>query len=202
MNFKSGQKNFGLWRALAVSLVLHAGLWSQAPLPPVVARAVSPLKATLRPSAIVPSLPSRPTPLPEAARSEALAPPAAPIPLRSPQAAPALSPDSPAASQAGIDGEGMRQYRLSLAVAARRFKHYPALALDRGLRGRAEVRVAIAANGLQAPPQLLSSSGHDLLDEAALEMIARAVQATRLPQQLQGQAFALQLPVLFEIDGE
>lgn len=52
------------------------------------------------------------------------------------------------------------------------------------------------------PPQLASSSGHELLDGAAIDMIGRAVQATRLPRQLRGQAFAFKLPVLFEIDEE
>ncbi len=64
------------------------------------------------------------------------------------------------------------------------------------------MRVTVAASGLAEPPQLASSSGHEQLDQAALEMIALAVQATRLPQQLRGQAFALKLPVLFEFDGE
>lgn len=214
MEFKSSNNNFDLWRSLAVSLALHAWLLSQAT-PQAVSRAGLPLTATLRQSgaeAVAASFSAEPQPpaavLADAHREAQAKPPesAGAAPLMPSLAARSVPSDRPpgAAPEAGAgpDEEGMRQYRLSLAAATRRFKHYPASALDRGLWGRAEVRIAVAANGMAQPPQLASSSGHELLDEAAIDMIGRAVQATSLPRQLRGQAFAFLLPVLFEIDGE
>ena len=198
-----------------MSVALHAmALW-QAP-PPAVSRASQPLVATLRQfvgEEAARSEPAQPrvaasavhaathaeSPAPPAAQSDAG--PVTPQEAQRSEPSERLAPAATAAN-AGPDAEGLRLYRLNLAAAARRFKHYPALAADRGLSGRAEVTVAVAANGMAQPPQLASSSGHDLLDAAAIDMIARAVQATNLPQKLRGQAFAIRLPVLFDIEEE
>ena len=222
MKFNSGGNDFSLWRSLAISLALHAWLLAQATMP-AASRAGSPLTATLRQVgteqvatvARSQAAASVHGAADDAARMKpaesdgkamtALASATAQRPTKQAQALAPLSERVSAehpAAVAGPDADGLRQYRLSLASATRRFKRYPALALDSGLTGRAEVQVVVAANGLAEPPQLASSSGHELLDQAALEMISRAVQLTRLPQQLRGQAFAFKLPVLFELDGE
>ena len=106
------------------------------------------------------------------------------------------------AAGAAVDAAGVRQYRISIATAARRFKRYPALALEKGWRGSAEVEVSVAGNGVPQPPRLTNSSGHELLDEAALTMIARAAHATLVPASLRGRVFAVTLPVEFDIDEE
>jgi periplasmic protein TonB len=103
---------------------------------------------------------------------------------------------------AGLDADGMHQYRVSLAAAARRFKRYPAQALARGWSGSAQVEVSIAAGGMPQPPRLMASSGHELLDEAALSMIGSAAQATIVPANLRGRAFAVRLPVVFDLEEE
>jgi protein TonB len=217
VKFKSGGKDFGLWPALAASLALHAALpWQALPRPAAASRAVQPLAATLPRLDLAPvepaatSLPADVRPVAGAAAldhspapPEPSKPPNPPKPSNTaPSAVPALPPASDPMESGGPDAEGLRLYRLNLAVAARRFKRYPVPAMDRGLSGRAEVAVAVAADGIAQPPQLASSSGHELLDEAALDMIARAVQATSLPQKLRGQAFAVRLPVLFAIEEE
>ncbi len=209
VKFKSSGIDSGPWPALAISLALHAWLLSQWTMQPV-SRASPPLTATLRQfgaEAVAPGSPAQPQP-PAPGLAAAEGQPRAPAGVARARSTPAARslPDRPPAAapeaSAGLDEEGLRQYRLSLAAATRRYKNYPASALDRGLRGRADVRVAVLANGTPQPPQLASSSGHELLDRAAIDMIARAVQATSLPRQLRGQAFALLLPVLFEIDEE
>lgn len=100
----------------------------------------------------------------------------------------------------GLDAQGLRQYRLSLAVASRRFKHYPRQALEQGWSGTAEVSVALAADGIPQAVQLLSSSGHDVLDAVALEMIGNAARNTALPSSLRGRPFSVPLPVEFRRD--
>lgn len=99
----------------------------------------------------------------------------------------------------GIDPEGLRSYRLALARAAGRHKRYPVQAIEAGWAGTAEVRVMGRADGVAQAAELVKSSGHAVLDEAALEMLRRAIPATPLPPTLQGQAFAVNLPVLFEL---
>lgn len=100
----------------------------------------------------------------------------------------------------GADANGLRQYRLGLAAAARRFKRYPPQAQEKGWSGTAEVGVAIAANGVPQSPQLLRSSGHQLLDAAALDMIGNASLQTAVPASLRGQSFSVPLPVVFSLD--
>lgn len=146
-----------------------------------------------------------------------LAPATSPLPREAPQEALRTAPMTNTANKAatmasaavaegkitvgaGLDADGVRQYRVNLASAARRFKRYPAQALEKGWSGSAEVELAIAASGVAQPPRLMSSSGHELLDEAALTMIGRAAQATLVPASLSGRAFAVKLPIMFDLD--
>ena len=106
------------------------------------------------------------------------------------------------AGEGGLDANGLRAYRLDLATTARRFKRYPPQALEQGLSGTVEVRIGIAANGVPQSAQLLSSSGHQLLDAAALEMLGNAARHTEVPTSLRGQPFSVPLPVVFGLDSE
>jgi protein TonB len=100
----------------------------------------------------------------------------------------------------GVSADDLRQYRLSLAIAARRFKRYPALARERGWEGTAEVALSFSA--LLPAPQidLATSSGSPLLDEHALAMISRAARITALPEGLKGRDLRVLLPVKFSLD--
>ncbi|MCX7173310.1 MAG: TonB family protein [Proteobacteria bacterium] len=115
----------------------------------------------------------------------------------------ASSPDVTSPSgEDGLDANGLRQYRLSLAVESRRFKRYPRQALEQGWSGTAEVRVAVAASGVPQFAQLLRSSGHELLDAAALDMINNAALHAVVPSSLRGRTFSVPLPVSFSVDSE
>lgn len=111
------------------------------------------------------------------------------------RAPPSVSPPA-AAHAARVAGE--REYRLGLAVQARRFKRYPPRAMADGIGGTAEVRVAMAAAAPAADVQLLRSSGDASLDAAALEMFTRAAARTALPESLRGHDFAVSLPIVFD----
>ncbi len=104
------------------------------------------------------------------------------------------------ATREGVSADDLRQYRMALAIAARRFKHYPPLARERGWQGRVEVAVSVSA--WQRSPQLalMRSSGHPALDEQALAMIERAAASTALPENLNGRDFRVLLPIEFSLD--
>ncbi|TRZ65118.1 MAG: energy transducer TonB [Rhodocyclaceae bacterium] len=97
----------------------------------------------------------------------------------------------------GVDANGLRLYRLSLAVESRRFKRYPQEALEQRWSGTAQVRVAIAASGVPQSVQLLNSSGHEVLDAVALEMVGKAALKAVVPASLRGRPFSVPLPVEF-----
>jgi protein TonB len=98
-----------------------------------------------------------------------------------------------------VDAEGLRGYRLALAREARGYKRYPRQAEEAGWSGTAEVRVSVLEGGLAQEPRLLRSCGYAILDEAALEMLRRALPATPVPPVLRQRAFQIDLPVVFEL---
>ena len=108
-------------------------------------------------------------------------------------------------TDANVSGEavdGLRGYRLALATQARRFKRYPAQAMASGWAGSVDIRVEVGSDGRPRPATVLRSSGHELLDRAALAMIDAGALRARLPDSLRGKAFAVVLPVVFNLDDE
>lgn len=109
----------------------------------------------------------------------------------------------PASSGAsGLDADGVRQYRVALAREARRYKRYPARAIEASIGGTVEIRIAIAAGGWSEDVRLAHSSGDESLDDAALDMIRKAAQRTAVPEPLRNRAFAVSLPVVFDLASE
>ncbi len=113
-------------------------------------------------------------------------------------------PANPAATaQAGElarpDTDGIRTYRIGLAREARAYRAYPSLARERGWTGTAEVRVDVSRDGLPRQILLARSSGHEILDREAVNMMSRAATSAALPDSLRGRAFAVRLPVVFDI---
>jgi len=100
----------------------------------------------------------------------------------------------------GAHAAGLRQFRLALAVEARRFRRYPDAAERAGLTGTAEVRVTVESGAPTRRVDLDRSSGHAVLDAAALEMLRQAAVRTVLPETLQGRNFTVVLPVVFETE--
>jgi protein TonB len=129
-------------------------------------------------------------------------------PLRSESQTALAAPGSPQQAVAGtalsqgLDADGVRQYRIALATEARRFKHYPTRALADEIGGTVEVRVAVAAGGQPQEVALVRSSGHGLLDEAALEMMRKAAPRTVVPELLRRRPFVINLPVVFDVASE
>lgn len=90
----------------------------------------------------------------------------------------------------------LRGYRIALAAQARRFRTYPAVAQERNLAGRVEVEVVLLSLG-QTNFQLRKSSGHEVLDQAALDMLRRASLRVDVPSAIRGRNFSFVLPVEF-----
>jgi len=114
----------------------------------------------------------------------------------------AVSGQAPVGGRAGVSGDDLRQYRLSLASAARRFKRYPALASQRGWEGTVEVALNVSALAPVPEVVLVRSSGRGVLDEQALAMLAQAARVTALPEGLKARDFRIVLPVQFSLDND
>lgn len=192
----------------------------------VSARPATPAVAHSLASASANAPPRQPAPKPivETRASPVLAMPtvekAATAPDTTPSPAPLASklkssPDSPvAALTTGLDStrvpvppagdpvsaDGLRQYRIELASAARRFRHYPAMARSRGWEGVSEIVVSVNIGVPTPAVKLQRSSGNALLDEQAIEMLARAVAATPLPESLRNRSFTMPMPIRFSLE--
>ncbi|MCX7153855.1 MAG: energy transducer TonB [Proteobacteria bacterium] len=183
---------------------LHEGKPTQAPVKALTAKLAPSRPAPVAPAAEVPppppppqitkTQPSVPTPAkPTPAAPKAQAAPAAPSEVTAPIAPPtpqpvpaapsapsqqaAIAPTAPELNVRPLDAEeaGSRdQYRLALITAARRYKRYPAQAMQNGWTGRVEIRLNIGANGMIQSAAIKTSTGYALLDETALDMIKKA----------------------------
>ena len=127
--------------------------------------------------------------------------PAAPDQARSaPQAPVVATTAATAKSGSGVDAGTLEQYRLALIVATRRYKRYPAIAMEKGWQGRAEVHMVIGANGMLASASIKTSSGHQVLDNQALDMLKKGKTTIPIPAGLRGREFAIDVPVIFNLE--
>lgn len=213
-HYDTGVQARRLRSAFLWSLLLHALLLGLGE-PPRRAEEVKPLVVFIRPAPAVPAtvpapgaqgVPARGTLITTAAGT---APPAP----ETPGAAATVAADPlPAARDAGsgggaeeteasLDPDDVRQYRVSLGGAMGHVREYPAEARRRGWQGRVELHLSLQ-DGRPPVVRVDKSSGHGLLDERARRMLLQAVAVTPRPASLQGRDFVLPLVVVFELEGE
>ena len=138
-------------------------------------------------------------PGPEAAgeftvRRDDPAPPVA-VPPEAPRAIPAPVPPRAAA----IDAGALAAYGRELAGAVASHQRYPRAALMRQWQGTAVLQLELAADGRLLGVRVISSSGHDLLDRQALDMVRDSVPLPSLPATLAGRPLTVDVPVVFRI---
>ncbi len=81
------------------------------------------------------------------------------------------------------------------------FFHYPRFALKRGWQGQVTIGIRIEADGYISRTQLVNSSGYSALDVAAMEGARKVKSLPNAVALLNGQAFDLQLPVIYRLQG-
>lgn len=176
------------------------------PLPPEPKSAPKPLPRRVEPAAERPpqllapsSLPTQPEVPAPAARDEPRRTASAAAPAERPPAG-AFATDAGAARS--VDEDGLRQLRFALAGAVRQFKHYPMVARERGWSGAVEIRVALFMDGRAPAVSVGRSSGHEVLDRQAREMVLQALNIVTLPPAVAGREFATEVEVRFDLRAE
>lgn len=99
-----------------------------------------------------------------------------------------------------VSAEGVRRYRLGLGRVARHYREALRQQIPAGWQGEVGVVVGKLAGTGWPQADLSQSSGIDALDQAVLQMVRQAIQGVVLPEELQGRAFALTLPIRFSVD--
>lgn len=106
------------------------------------------------------------------------------------------APTAPVVSE-GLNAEGLRQFHVALARQASRFRQYPPQAVASGWKGVVDIRLIFQSTGSSAA-EVVRTSGIQILDEAALDMLRQAASVTVMPESLRGRDFAVNLPVMFD----
>lgn len=104
-----------------------------------------------------------------------------------------------ARSENDADTGTLDQYRLALIGVAKRYKRYPAQAMDKGWQGKVEIRLVVGANGTIQSTLIKASSGYEILDNQALDMVKKAKPLTPIPAALRGREFTVDIPVIFDL---
>jgi len=96
-------------------------------------------------------------------------------------------------SESRMDYLGMVRLRIETR------KKYPALALSRNLEGRAVVDFVIEPDGRVTRTSVVQTSGHPLLDDAALDAVHRAAPFPPPPQKIFNAGVQVSIPIIFEL---
>lgn len=160
MVLRSGSPGVRFGLALAASIFLHlavllaaAGRWHEAPAPPV-----APLEVEL--------------PLPETVTMLATQPD--PEPAAEPASPPAAVQSVPTVSRHKEAPRELKGKALDTALAAlAREDFYPREAIERGIEGRVVLLLTLTDAGTVAAAEVASTSGHPVLDAAALKAAGR-----------------------------
>jgi protein TonB len=125
-------------------------------------------------------------------------PPVASAPTPAPSA-PVTAPVPPAAKPDGASKELTVAYSQELSSQIKRYQKYPPIAQRRGWEGTAEVVLKVAADGRVMNIALGRSTGREILDKEALEMVRRATPLPKAPQALRGKELTVTVPIVFRL---
>ncbi len=108
-------------------------------------------------------------------------------------------PPPPGPSQADLDA-ARRGYAERLARAIAQHKKYPRVAQMRGWQGEVLVDLKLNDNGAVLESRIERSSGYEILDKQALEMVSKAAPFPSPPDILKSSVFNIQVPVSFKLE--
>lgn len=139
------------------------------------------------------------TPSPEAAPPPAAGQaPTSPLVAQAP-ARPETVPDTPRAEEAP-DPALLERYGRSLSKLLALHQQYPRLAALRGWEGEVQLRLTIARKGNIIATQVMRSSGYEVLDQSAIQLVASAGPLPRPPEALQNRELQIIVPVFFKLE--
>ncbi len=97
------------------------------------------------------------------------------------------------------DPAAVSAYGRHVAGAVSMHQRYPRIAQLRQWQGTALLQVELAASGQLQSVRVISSSGHDVLDQQAIDMVRAATPLPPLPAPLAGQILTIDVPVVFRL---
>jgi len=139
--------------------------------------------------------PSQPTEVIAVAPKPSAAPPVQTVPAPVP-----VKPEPPPVINQADFEDARNKYGNSLWGAISKHKKYPKIAAMRNWQGEAVVELELDGNGKLKSKKILQSSGHEVLDKQALEMVEKALPFPAPPEALRGSSFTITVPVPFKLE--
>src|SRR5690606_13903266 len=136
-------------------------------------------------------------PVPEPQVSAAPAAPADTPVARTPAAAPAAVVSSTESTEATPD-EAWNGYGQLLYNLVGKHKNYPQIAIRRHWEGEARIHARFMLGKL-VEASIVTSSGHEVLDREALEMVRKAASQLPVGGELARKSFTVTIPVAFQL---
>ena len=139
---------------------------------------------------------------------ENIAPPTETVPAPkvetqpTPQVAPVTTPEPPKVmppNQSDIDA-AKSAYGDALWRAISKFKKYPNIAQRRGYQGEVVLELQLDGYGKIKSKKVAQSSGYEILDNQALEMVDKAVPFPLPAEALRNSNFSIKVPVPFKLE--
>jgi protein TonB len=114
-------------------------------------------------------------------------------------APPPPPPEPIGPNQVDLDA-ARRGYADRLARAIAQHKQYPRIAQMRGWQGETIIDLKLDGNGAVLATSIARSSGFEVLDKQALEMVKKAAPFPAPPEILKSSVFNIQVPVSFKLE--
>ena len=109
------------------------------------------------------------------------------------------APQPPTAEEAP-DPAQLERYGRSLSSLLARQQNYPRIAALRGWEGEVQLRVTIARKGNIVATQIVRSSGFEVLDQNAVQLVTSAGPLPRPPEHLQNREIQVIVPVHYKLE--
>jgi protein TonB len=155
-------------------------------------------KPIIKPLSIPTEIKSEPAPPPP---TEVIAVTPKPDAAPSPMPPVAITPPEPPKPVIPVDTSAARDgYGNTLWGEIGKHKQYPKIALMRGWQGEAIVELLLDGNGKLKSKKIIQSSGYDVLDKQALEMVEKAAPFPAPPEVLRGSSFSIKVPIPFKLE--
>jgi protein TonB len=139
--------------------------------------------------------PSQPTEVIAVAPTPNTAPPVQTVAVPTP-----VKQDPPPVTNQVDYDDARSRYGNSLWGAISKYKKYPKIAAMRNWQGEAVVELELDGNGKLKSKKIIQSSGHEVLDKQALEMVEKALPFPAPPEALRGNNFTITVPVPFKLE--
>ena len=113
---------------------------------------------------------------------------------------PSTAPAAPSAAEVARVSAAKVTWRGILEAHLQKFQKYPRAAQRRNVEGTAWIRFRMDRQGKVLSSTIERTSEHEVLDEAALDMIERAQPLPPLPDDVPGESIELIIPAVFNIE--